>query len=204
MKMAMALDKSSIEKVLSLFSSLTLKITSYFEIIVEVRSPDTKEENVVLSAEKYQIASKKQQDSVQDVIEIQTKRTTVVMEKSDMKMKTIVNCMKKSITLMDNLKMTVLDMSSFWKHLEGCCCSVAEDTNSTLEDISLDPGNKFYLEDSGVKDSMYKFNALWKVLKEVCTESKKELKKVAEALKSAYTEILSPEEAMSKVQANFY
>ena len=43
-KMAMALHKSSVEKILSWLSSLTFKITSFFEIRVELQRPDGKKE----------------------------------------------------------------------------------------------------------------------------------------------------------------
>ena len=200
-KMVVVLDRSSIEEVLSWFSSLTFKIISYFEVKVEVQHPTMEEENSLgQSVEAFEIASKMQQDSVQDVIQLQTKRSKMVKEKSNLEI--IVNCMEKIMILMDNLKVTVLDISSFWRQLQKCCFIVAENTELALTKIEIDTEKKSYLEHPGVEESMKKFNALWNVLKEVCTESKEELKELADALKSAYTETLSPEEAMSYVQTN--
>ena len=198
-KMAMALHKSSMEKVLSWFSSLTIKITSFFKMKVEIQHPDTKEEiRLRESEEAFEEASKKQQDSAQYVTHQKTKRTKVAKERSSMEI--LVSCMEKTVRLMDNLKVSVLDMSSFWRHLQNCCSTVAEDTELALDEIETYTENTSCLDHPGVEDSMQKSNALWKLLKEVCTESKEE--KVAEALKSAYAEILSPEEAMSYVQTN--
>ena len=202
-KMAMALHKSSMENVLSWFSSLTVKITSYFKMKVEVQCPDTKVEiRLRQSEEAFEEASKKQQDSAQDVIQQITKRRKVVKERSNTEI--LVRCMEKTVRLMDNLKVSVLETSSFWRHLQNCCSTVAEDTELVLDKIETCTENTSCLDHPGVEDSMQKFNALWKLLKEVCTESKEELKKVAEALKSAYTEILSPEEAMSYVLTNLH
>ena len=202
-KMAMALHKSSMEKVLSWFSSLTVKITSYFKMKVEVQCSDTKEEiRLRQSEEAFEEASKKQQDSAQDVNQPKKKKKKVVKERSNMEI--LVRCMEKTMRLMDNLKVSVLEMSSFWRHLQNCCSTVAEDTELALDEIETCTENTSCLDHPGVEDSMQKFNALWKLLKEVCTESKEELKKVAEALKSAYTEILSPEEAKSYVLTNLH
>ena len=154
------------------------------------------------SVKKIKKASKKQQDSNQDYMQLRSKRRKVIKEESNMEI--LVSCMEKTVRLMDNLKATVLEMSSFWKHIQNCCSTVAEDTELVLDEIETGTENKSCLDHPGVEDSMQKFNALWKVLKEVCTESKKELKKVAEALKLAYTEILSQEEAMSYVLTNLH
>ena len=199
-KMAMSPDKSSIEEFLSWFSSRTIKITSYFKMKVEVQHPDTKEEeNLGQSVEEFELASKKQQDSVQDVIQLQTMRTKMVMEKSNMEI--IVSYMKKTTTLMDNLKVTFSDLSSFWRELQDSFSTAAKDSELAMAEIKTDPKNTPpCLEYPGVEESMKKFNALWKVLKELSTESKEELKKVADELKSAYTEIISPEETMPYVQ----
>ena len=198
-KMDAARHKSSMEEVLSLFSSLTFKITSYFETKVEVWRSDTKEEEKSLSqsVEALKLATKNQQDSVQEVITRQTERTNMVKEMSNMDV--LVGCMQKSVRLMDSLKVTVDDMSSFWKHLQECCSTVSEATKFAMVNIKTDSKAESIMDNSGVKKSMEYFDALWKVLKEVCTESKEELKKVAEALKSAYTKMPSPEDAKQHV-----
>ena len=197
-------DKQGSEYFFKCLKSLSVKIYSFLEMKAEIHHSDTKEEESSLrrSAEALEIASKKQQDSVQEVIQLQTKRTNVVKGKKS-NIDTFVSCMEKSVRLMDSLKITIDDMCSFWKHLEECCTTTAEETDLALKDIKPDPEkNKSCLEYPGVEESMQQFNAFWKGLKEVCTESKERLKEVAEALKSVYMKILSPEEAMSYVQTN--
>ena len=201
-KMAMALDnKRAIEYFLKCFNSLSLNIYSFLEMKAEVHHSDTDEEENSLhqSEEAFEIASKKQHDSVQGVVQLQTMRTNVI-KGTKSNIDTFVSCVEKSVRLMDSLKLTVDDMCSFWKHLKECCSTAAEETDLALKEI--EPNPESCLEYPGVEESMQKFNAFWKALKEVCTESKEELKEVAEALKSAYTKILSPEEATSYVQTN--
>ena len=74
---------------------------------------------------------------------------------------------------MDSLKVTVDDMFSFWKHLQECCSTVSEAAELALDDINADPEAESLMDDFGVEKPMEDFNTLWKALKEVCTNPKK-------------------------------
>ena len=200
-KMTMSPDKEGIEYYLKLFNSISFNIFSILEMKAEIHHSDFKEEECSIrqSVEALEIASEKY-DSTADELKWQAKRRSVVKDNID----TFVSCIEKSVKLMNSLQITVDDMCSFWNFLEECFCTTTEQTDLALKDIQPDSDkNKSCLEYPGVEESMQNFEAFWKALQEVCTESKAELKKVAEGLKSAYMKVLSPEEAKSYVQINF-
>ena len=123
-----AREKRGIGSFLKHFNSLSVNVYS----IIEIKTSDFKEGESSLrqSEEAFEIASKKPHDSVQGVVQLQTKRTDLVKGRPNIDI--FVSCMEKSVRLIDSLKIPVDDMCSFWKHLEQCCTTVAKETDLAL------------------------------------------------------------------------